>query len=68
MIYSNNKNWLIVIAVILVGIFLVMFHGGTQDNQANESISNMIDDIGDESREFQEEVKDEIDENSMDGR
>lgn len=68
MTYSNNKNWLIVIAVILVGIFSVMLFGGTQDNQGGDSISDIADSAGDGAEEFREEVVDEIDDNTTDGR
>ena len=67
MINHNNKKWLIVIAVILVGIFSVILYGVMQNNdddKIGESISEIIDNAGDGAKELQEEIKDEIDDHT----
>lgn len=63
----NNKKWLVIIAVILVGIFTVMLIGATQKTDGEkigDSISDIVDSAGDGAKEFQEEIKDEIDDNT----
>ena len=67
MINQSNKKWLIVIAVILVGIFTVMLIGVTQKTDGEkigESISDVIDSAGDGAKEFKEEIEDEIDDHT----
>lgn len=67
MINQGNKKWLIVIAVILVGIFTVMIYGVTQKTDGDkigESISDVIDSASEGAEEFKEEVKDEIDDHT----
>lgn len=71
MINQDNQKWLIVIAVVLVGIFTVMLIGITDkpnSNNIGESINSMVDSAGDSAREFKEEVADEIDDNTTDRR
>lgn len=67
MIQSNNRIWLILIAVVLVGIFAVMLIESTQKSEGEkigESISDVFDSAGDGARELREEVIDEIDDNT----
>lgn len=67
MIKMDNKKWLIVIAVILVGIFTIMLIGVTQKTDGEkigDSISDIVDSAGDRAKEFQEEIKDEIDDHT----
>jgi hypothetical protein len=67
MIKMDNKKWLIVIAVILVGIFTIMMIGVTQKTEGEkigESISDIVDSADDGVEEFKEEVKDEIDDHT----
>jgi len=71
MIGSQNKKWLIAIAVILIGIFTVMVIGITQQTDGEkigDSISDIVDSASDGAKEFQEEVKDEIDDHTTDKR
>lgn len=63
----SNKKWLIVIAVILVGIFVVLAMESTRKTDGErigESISDIVDSAGDGAKEFREEVIDEIDDNT----
>ncbi len=63
----SNKKWLIVIAVILVGIFVVLAMESTRKTDGErigESISDIVDSAGDGAKEFREEVLDEIDDNT----
>lgn len=67
MMNTQNKKWLIVIAVVLVGIFSVILYGVTQQTDGEkigDSISDIVDSAGDGAKEFQEEVKDEIDDHT----
>lgn len=67
MINSQNKKWLIVIAVVLVGIFSVIFYGMSQktdSDKISDSISDVIDSSGDGAKELKEEIEDEIDDNT----
>lgn len=67
MINSQNKKWLIVIAVVLVGIFSVILYGVTQKTDGEkigDSISDVIDSAGDGAKELKEEIEDEIDDNT----
>lgn len=67
MINQSNKKWLIVIAVVLVGIFSVILYGVTKNTDADkigDSISDIAKSAGDGAKEFKEEVKDEIDDNT----
>lgn len=67
MINQSNKKWLIVIAVILVGIFTIMLIGvnqKTDGEKIGDSISDIVDSAGDRAKEFQEEIKDEIDDHT----
>ncbi|MDD3019906.1 MAG: hypothetical protein PHX61_02865 [Alphaproteobacteria bacterium] len=71
MIILNNKRWLIVIAVILVGIFAVMLMDNTQkpsSDKIGDSISDIVDSADDGAEEFREELIDEIDDNTTDAR
>jgi hypothetical protein len=71
MMNSQNKKWLIAIAVILVGILAVMVIGlpqKTDGEKIGDSISDVIDSAGDNAKEFREEVQDEIDDNTKDTR
>lgn len=67
MINDNNKKWLVMIAVILVGIFSVMIYGVTQNTDTDtigDSISDVLDSADEGAKEFKEELKDEIDDNT----
>ena len=67
MINQSNKKWLIVIAVVLVGIFSVILYGVTQNTESekiSDSISDVIDSAGDGAKELREEIEDEIDDHT----
>lgn len=63
----EQKSILIIIGGVLIGIFgLMLFQYGqqTRDEKINTSISDVINSAGDGIKEFKEEVKDEIDDNT----
>lgn len=63
----DNRALLIIIAVVLVGIFGIIFmetNKKSSGDKISDSISEVIDSADDGLKEFKEEVKDEIDDNS----
>lgn len=67
MMNHSDKKWLIVIAVVLVGIFAVTLYGVTQNTEGEKignSISDIIGSAGDGAKELKEEIEDEIDDNT----
>jgi hypothetical protein len=63
----NNKAMLVIIAVVLVGIFAVIYMEANEKSDGDkisESISDVVDSAGGGFKEFKEEVKDEIDDNT----
>ncbi len=63
----DNKGLLIIIAIVLVGIFALVFMGANRKSDGDkigDSISEVIDSADDGLKEFKEEVKDEIDDNT----
>lgn len=63
----DNKGLLIIIAVILVGIFGVILMEANKKSSGDKisgSISDVVNSADDGIKEFKEEVKDEIDDNT----
>jgi hypothetical protein len=63
----NNRNILIIITVVLIGIFAVALidtNKKTSADKLSDSLSDVVDSAGEGAKEFREEVKDEIDDNT----
>lgn len=61
MMHSQNKKWLIIIAVILVSIFAVMLievNKKTEMEKMGDSITGVVSSIGNEATKFRKEVID----------
>lgn len=55
-----NKEWLIVIAIILLGILVILLVGVTQANQRDttaKNVSTFVDSVGDDIRGLQEDIR-----------